>query len=208
MGSVSYPNSELVVYALYLAGGESGPVHTEDIAIKCFELFPDSFSWVKYPQYPDKDIVRVALTDARKSSHGSLVQGRSGQKRGLAAKTKRNPIEDGWVLTSEGTLWIRNNIAKLEAISGSGQAKEHRQKILKQLRRIRDHSLFSQYRDSPATFTPMLGAIADLLRCRVDAESDIWEQRFSRVRQQAEAAAQDDVLDFIAKCHDAYIMQI
>ena len=46
---------EMVVYVLGLLGGESRKIHTEDIAIKCHSLFPDSFSWTKYPEIPDKD---------------------------------------------------------------------------------------------------------------------------------------------------------
>jgi len=69
-------NRELVVYCLYVVGGATERVHTEDLALKCWELFPDSFSWTKYPNYPDKDIVRVALTDARKEKYGALVSGR------------------------------------------------------------------------------------------------------------------------------------
>jgi hypothetical protein len=44
-------NRELVVYCLYVAGGATERVHTEDLALKCWELFPDSFSWTKYPQH-------------------------------------------------------------------------------------------------------------------------------------------------------------
>src|SRR5690348_10323698 len=140
-----YPNRELVVYALYLLGGDSERVHTEDITLKCFELFPASFSWAKYSQYPDKDIVRVALTDARKKQHGALVEGRTGQKRGLSAKTLRRPMDDGWVLTSPGMQWIKQNLADLERISDSGSVKQHRQKVLRQLKRIRDNRLFGHY---------------------------------------------------------------
>ena len=107
MDKRALPNRQLVVYGLYLLGGESKPVHTEDITLKCFELFPTSFSWVKHPHLPDKDIVRVALTDARKAPHGAMVEGRAGERRGLAAKTRRLPVEDGWMLTPMGASWIR-----------------------------------------------------------------------------------------------------
>ena len=95
--------------------------------MKCFELFPSSFSWVKYPNYPDKDIVRVALTDARKERYGGRVEGRAGTKRGLSSKTNRDPIEDGWILTSRGREWIRVNLKNLERITGTIGSKEHRQ---------------------------------------------------------------------------------
>jgi len=76
MAGPARANRELVVYGLYVAGGATERVHTEDLALKCWELFPDSFSWTKFAQYPDKDIVRVALTDARKEKYGALVNGR------------------------------------------------------------------------------------------------------------------------------------
>lgn len=195
------------MYALYLLGGDTTPIHTEDIALKCFELFPGSFSWVKYPQYPDKDIARVALTDARKGQHGALVEGRAGQKRGLTAKTRRKPVEDGWVLTSRGVEWVRGKLGELELLAGAGHLKAHRQKVLRHLKRIRDHRLFAQYLDSPDRFFPMIGDIADLLRCRVDAESDIWQGRFETIRRQAESAEQQDILNFIAECKRAYDQQ-
>ena len=44
MTAKTYPNRQLVVYALYLLGGDTERVHTEDIALRCFELFPASFS--------------------------------------------------------------------------------------------------------------------------------------------------------------------
>jgi hypothetical protein len=60
-------NWEIAVYALFLEGGTSKPIHTEDIALACFRLAPDAFSWIRHVEYPDKDIARVALTDARMS---------------------------------------------------------------------------------------------------------------------------------------------
>lgn len=201
------PNRQLVVYALFLLGGDSTPISTEDIALKCFDLFPSSFSWVKYPQFPDKDIVRVALTDARKDEYGAHVEGRTGQKRGLSAKTRRNPAEDGWSLTPEGIRWIQHNRSHLDRIAGAGEVKSHRQKLLKQLKRTRDHPLYGDYQRAPSAFAPPIGHIADLLRCRVDAESEVWEERFEKIRRQATAASQEDICDFIEKCRQAYLRQ-
>src|SRR3989442_9620011 len=96
------PNRELVVYVLSLLGAESRRVHTEEIAVKCHELFPASFSWTKYTQLPDKDIVRVALTDARKAQHGALVDGRSGERRGPSATTEAEPLAGGWEIIKTG----------------------------------------------------------------------------------------------------------
>ena len=205
---MSYRNPDFVVYSLYLLGGDTKRVHTEDIALKCFELFPSVFSWVKYPVYPDKDIVRVALTDARKEMYGARVEGRAGTKRGLSSKTNREPVEDGWILTSCGIQWVCENLEDLERVAGASRFKEHRQKILIQLKRVREHRLFIQYAESTERFYPMIGDIADLLRCRVDAEPEIWQGRFDRIRRQAESAGQVEVLDFINKCEQAYREQL
>ena len=204
MDKRALPNRQLVVYGLYLLGGESKPVHTEDITLKCFELFPTSFSWVKHPHLPDKDIVRVALTDARKAPHGAMVEGRAGERRGLAAKTRRLPVEDGWMLTPMGAGWIRENLAALERVAGGGDAKVHRQRLLKHLNRTREHPLFLRYLENPTRFSAALGQIADLLRCRVDAESDVWQKRFDALEKQATAAGQDDVVGFVSVCRRSY----
>jgi len=42
-------------------------VHTEDLAVRAFQLAPQRFCWRKYPERIDLDIARVSLTDARKS---------------------------------------------------------------------------------------------------------------------------------------------
>ena len=63
-------NWKIATYALYVLEGASKTVHTEDIALKCYELAPDVCSWVNYPEYPDKEIVRIALSDAMKEKNG------------------------------------------------------------------------------------------------------------------------------------------
>jgi hypothetical protein len=150
--------------------------------------------------------VRVALTDARKDRFGPLVEGRSGQKTGLAGKTRRPRVEDGWMLTSVGIDWIRKNLAKFGA--GIAQTKVHRQQIIKQLKLIRDHQLFSRYLNQPGDFAPAIGEIADMLRCRVDAEEEVWLSRFQKVKLLAKSADQPEISNFIEKCQKAYLEQL
>jgi hypothetical protein len=162
---------------------------------------------VKHQNYPDKDIVRVALTDARKERFGPLVEGRSGQKTGLSRKTNRCPVEDGWMLTPRGVEWIQGNLVKLERIVGDKQTKDHRQRILKQLKLIRGHSLFVRYIDNPENFAPAIGEIAEMLRCRVDAEQEVWIDRFMKAELLAKSAGQQDVSNFLERCQKAYLEQ-
>jgi len=201
------PNRELVVYVLSLLGGESQRVHTEEIAVKCHELFPASFSWTKYTHLPDKDVVRVALTDARKAQHGALVDGRSGERRGHSATTNREPAPDGWMLTESGVRWVREHRAALETLLDSGAPKAHRQKVLKELARVRKHPLFLDYLRRPSAFEPAIGDVADFVRCRVDAPESVWVDRFDVAGRQAILVDQQDVVDFLTKCRNAYMAQ-
>jgi hypothetical protein len=63
-------NTEIVTYALYLLGGDTGIVHTERIAIKAYEISPQSFSWEldEYSNYINLAYVYSALSDARKKT--------------------------------------------------------------------------------------------------------------------------------------------
>ncbi|MXX70206.1 MAG: hypothetical protein F4Y74_14760 [Gemmatimonadales bacterium] len=196
----SPPNRELVVYGLEQAGGGVRRMHTEDVALKCHELFPDAFSWTRHPRLPDKDIVRVALTDARKEQYGALVTGRAGQTRRKSAKT--NP--DGWMLTEAGVAFVKKHGARLASFARSGNKKDHRQTVLKQLRRIKEHQLFRQYRDEPDGFHAPIGQLADLMRCRVDAESPVWRRRFESARLVIAASDDEELIDFLRKLERSY----
>lgn len=197
-------NWEIAVYALYVKGGVSRHVHTEDVAVKCFEIAPESFSWTKHPEYPDKDIVRVALTDARKDKMGRLVIGRSGRGRGHDSGGQGIRRQDGWQLTESGATWISRNEERLTRELGQGESKRPRQKVLQRLERIRTHALFGQFQDSHEGFTPSIGPLAELLRCRADAENSVWHKRFTALRNDAQLAEQNDLLEFIRVC-EGYI---
>ena len=92
---LALPKPYLVVLALYELGGESD---LEDIAVKAFTMFPGIFTWKTYPEYPDKDVVRVHLSDAKKSKFGGLVTDKDLREegRGAGGRTKR------YALTVEG----------------------------------------------------------------------------------------------------------
>ena len=85
------PNWELATAACFLEGGATKLVHTEDLAVRAFQLAPQRFCWKKYPERIDLDIARVSLTDAAKAKNGALVQGSK---------------DTGWSLTRAGLQWV------------------------------------------------------------------------------------------------------
>src|SRR5215212_5314312 len=80
-------NHEIIVMAVYLLGGDSGFVDTEDIAVKANEIAPGRFTWRKYKEQINIQMIRVALSNAKKLENGSLVLGSDNQ---------------GWMLTESG----------------------------------------------------------------------------------------------------------
>lgn len=79
---------ELVTLAVYLLGGATAAIDTEDVAVKVNELAPGRFAWRKYPDQINLELIRVYLSAAK--SRGNYLAG-SGRT--------------GWTLTSHGLRW-------------------------------------------------------------------------------------------------------
>jgi hypothetical protein len=79
-----------VTLAVHLLGGRDRYVDTEDVAMKTHELAPGRFSWRKYPDQINLELVRVRLSEAKSAKHGAMLRG-SGTR--------------GWTLTAKGLKW-------------------------------------------------------------------------------------------------------
>ena len=84
--------TQVVTLAVYLLQGDSKIIDTEDVAIKAAELAPGRFSWKKYPDQVNLELVRVNLSNAKKAEYGMLVDG-TGRR--------------GWSLTPAGIDWVK-----------------------------------------------------------------------------------------------------
>ena len=107
----------LVVLALYKLGGESDLEH---IAVKAHEMFPQQFCWRSYPQFPDKDAVRVHMSEAKKRAFGALVADKDlrHERRGDGTYTKR------FALTSAGVERAKE-VERLIEMAGGATATEN-----------------------------------------------------------------------------------
>lgn len=76
--------------ALYVLGGATGVIDTEDVAVQAHAIAPGRFSWRKYPDQINLELVRVALVGARRPENGALVSGKG---------------TSGWSLTPAGVRW-------------------------------------------------------------------------------------------------------
>ena len=93
--SLTTPQFGVVTLAVYLLDGHQRAVDTEDIAVKAHQLAPGRFSWRKYPDQINMELVRTALSDAKKLKNGAWVTG--------VGRT-------GWSLTPEGVRWVKANL--------------------------------------------------------------------------------------------------
>ena len=201
------PNRELATYALGELGGSFRSIHTEVIALKAHEMFPNAFSWTKYPKIPDKEVVRLALTDARKERYGALVDGRSGRASGHPSKTNRKRVPDGWILTDAGIEWFNHKTSHWANGVNALTFNAHRQTAMRRLHRVLNHGVFHDYERETENFLPSLGDLASLLRCRPDASEDVWETRLDGLKRDATTSNRKELTDFIAKCLGAYRIQ-
>jgi len=99
---------EVAVLAVYLLGGATRSIDTEDAAVKCHEIAARLFSWQKHRDQINLELVRVSLSDAKKAKNGGLLSG-SGR--------------EGWRLSSRGLDWIRAR----EQAGGQFAARERQQ---------------------------------------------------------------------------------
>lgn len=197
-------NRDLVVFALAVLGGDSAFVHTEEVAVKCHELSPASFSWTKYPKYPDLEVTRRALIRVRSEEFGCLVEGRAGQGTGLSGMTGQEGTPDGWRLTQAGMAWLRLEEARIAAATESKGLDDRRQKVLKQLGRVFAHPTWHSFEADQRAFNPSVGLLAELMRVRVDAPVDVWESRFQALEGKADLIDHPVLRAFVKRCRSSY----
>lgn len=147
---------EAVTLALYGLGGADRAVDTEDIAVHAAQLAPGMFSWQKYPDRIDKELVRVALSDAR-------------LKKGYVVGSHD---KGGWVLTPAGQAFARLTGER----NGDGESGHRRGRDDQQLRREKVRMLTSRAFERFAK-----GATSDI----TDDEADAFFRLNLYVRGQA-----------------------
>jgi len=152
----SVNNRDLCLYALFEAGGELGYIPTEEVAVRAFNLYPERFGLVRYPQYPDVDVVRVTLMDLRKEKHGSLVEG-----------NKRT----GWRITRNGLRWKKTNWERVALSISRRHPGERRLGGGKRISAEQARSMYRQrvlsseaYRKQKRGLRPTVHDFCDLLR--------------------------------------------
>jgi hypothetical protein len=122
MAEKEWTKKEIVLWGLGMCGGTKGFVDTETVGVFLFERHPGIFGLKNHPQYPDIDVARVQLADAKRDKGPDdpvrVIQDtderkRKARQRGSEKRVlSRDPM---WMLNEEGIRWYNEN---REAIEG------------------------------------------------------------------------------------------
>ncbi len=125
-------NHELVTLAVYLVGGDAHEVDTEDVAIKADELAPGRFTWRKYRDQINIEIIRAFLSDAKKPKNGGYLIGTG---------------NTGWLLTGAGLSFVTANLIRLKTIHDRGArlGAEERRRRTREHDRLLSTAAFQKY---------------------------------------------------------------
>lgn len=166
--------TQLVAVALYLLGGDARVVDTEDVAVRVHELAPGRFSWRKYPEQINLELVRVALNDARKPETRALVSGKG---------------NSGWSLTVAGRHWVEEN---LDRVTGADLRSERKDRTAgsiderrwhRERRRVRTTDAWKQWSESADPSAISRDAAADLFRVDRYVVGRAREMKVNRLRE-------------------------
>lgn len=186
-------DKDIALYALYLSGGWQRRIHTEDIALKCYQLVPSRFSWVKYPQYPDLAPARFALEAAKKPNLGTLVEGESEKKRTIK-KT------GGWRLTENGIRWIEVNRPRIEQSLSERIPPADRVPGDRMLKELVKSVAFREFQRDGQEASISPAEFAESLLCTINTKADVLNERLAQLYSVAENLRRKEVKDYIGFC--------
>lgn len=169
----------VVALALGVLGATGRSVDTEDVAIKAHELVPEFFSWRKYPNQIDLDLVRMSLRHAAEDAYGRLVDG---------------SVKTGWSLTDDGATWYSQGHETLLRLLGTGKQPrsvsirfENRKRIAERSRILLTDAWKGWNRQEPVSHRQAQEIF------RIDQYTDIRHKEL-KIRQQTNLLREDSLL--------------
>jgi len=190
-------NKEIAIYALYVLGGWQKRIHTEDVALKCFELAPSKFSWVRYPQYPDLAPARFALEQAEKPNPKALVKGES-------ERTKNIKKIGGWMLTSEGINWLMDNKTRIEEYLGKHVPMGERLFSDRKVRELLESPAYRKFSDFGDQAEISHAEFAESLVCTVNTKAEILNDRLDQLSSIAENLRRKEIKNYVNHCRKKF----
>jgi len=192
-------DKDIVVYALYVLGGWRKRIHTEDIALKCYQLAPSKFSWVKYPEYPDVAPARFALEAAKKQKNQALVKGESERKRTAQSI-------GGWMLTTDGIQWIKANRHRIEQYLGKQTPVGDRLSSDRRLKELLKSVAFKRFKDYGEKADISHADFSESLVCTVNTKGEVLNDRLDLLYSTAEELGRIEVKNYVNFCREKFAL--
>jgi len=174
---------EIVTLAVYLLSGAQRAIDTEDIAATAHQLAPGRFSWKKYPDQINLELIRVYLSDAK--TKGGLVIG-SGRT--------------GWRLTQKGLKWAQQAAPAIEGVDTSRSRAQLRSGSIEEQRWRRERSRVTSTRAwqmwKGGDREIPCAAAKEVFRIDSYAKGDLREAKITRL--QSLFTEDDEVAPFLA----------
>jgi hypothetical protein len=159
----------IVTLAVHLLGGAERAIDTEDIAVRAHQLAPGRFSWKKYPDQINMELIRTYLKDAKFKGAFVLGSGRT-----------------GWRLTQKGLKWAQQMARKIGQVDTSRSRAELRSGSIDEQRWRRERSRLIST-DAWTTWSSGNRAISvaqakEVFRIDSYATGDLREAKITRLR--------------------------
>ena len=183
--SIVHNNSDLSVYACYLAGGYERWLDVEELYLKAFELAPARLSWRTRPDLPDyKKCNRIFEV-------GDPTRGKNLQR--LILKRGKYQCK----LSEEGYAWCEQYSLVLQSLYKGGVVPTAAvQEASRVIRNLETTEAFMKFKTTGKIESP-IWELAESFQCMVDSDESVWVGRFDQMTVLAQNNNREDVLQFI-----------
>lgn len=194
--SIAHNNSDLTVYACYLAGGYERWLDVEELYLKAFELAPARLSWRTRPDLPDyKKCNRIfEVSDP--------TRGKNLQK--LILRQGKYMCK----LSEEGYAWCKQYETILQSLYTGGVVPTAAlQEASRTIRNVEKTDGFKKFIKTGAVESP-LWELAETFQCMVDSKKSVWLGRFDQLIVFAEKNGREDIQRFVQLARQKVVKEI
>ncbi|EKD27730.1 MAG: hypothetical protein ACD_79C00601G0003 [uncultured bacterium] len=184
--------SDLILFAIYSIKKNNEVCTFERLVAECFNNFPKSFCFKRYPQWPDSLKFDRSLRTLREK--GLIIGGVGG-----------NYSPGQMSLTSVGiniAKKIDNIFEQNEIIFNKKSPEKPRSIDEKLIQQLELNLIFKKFNNNPKTFTITDPEFRNLLKCTLETPERIVIQNFNYLYQLARLYKKVRIIEFLNYCNN------
>lgn len=176
---------ELVTYSIFLLQEEKKEATFENTVAKCFELFPEKFSLIGYPQWPDS--ARVNKSWLRCRTDFKYIKG---------------TVKSGFTLTSKGLEVVERIQKRLkrpvsEKFIVSKKKAHERSKEEKFINELEKSEVFKRYLIDHEQTEISHFEFCDMLYCTLESSAKALKENLYKLKEYAQRLNRREALNFL-----------